>query len=278
MCQQYSISRLCHYFNVSRSGYYAWKKLGKPSYKNYDIELASKIMLLFKERKKGYRYIKFQLERKYKITRNPKTILRYMRILNIKSPIRKKKFFHYSRKEISLNSLLVAPNILNRNFKASAPFEKLVTDVSYLYHEKGRLFLSVVKDLFDNSILAYQISKKNDIRLVMDNLSKVFSKQSYKCILHSDQGFQYTSRIYKYTLESIGVTISHSRKGNCYDNACCENFFSHLKSEQLYLKRAKDEKELIDQVEDYINWYNHDRPQRKLKGMTPIEFRCHAIK
>lgn len=201
------------------------------------------LMLLFKERKKGYRYIKFQLERKYKMTRNPKTILRYMRILN-------------------------------RNFKASAPFEKLVTDVSYLYHEKGRLFLSVVKYLFDNSILAYQISKKNDIR----HLSKVFSKQPYKCILHSDQGFQYTSRIYKDTLESRGVTISHSRKGNCYDNACCENFFSHLKSKQLYLKRAKDEKELIDQVEDYINWYNNDRPQRKLKGMTPIEFRCHAMK
>lgn len=101
-CKKYSISRLCQYFKVSRSGYYAWKNLGKPLYKNYDKELASKIMLLFKERNKGYRYITFQLERKYKITRNPKTILRYMHILNIKSPIRKKKFFHYSRREISL--------------------------------------------------------------------------------------------------------------------------------------------------------------------------------
>ncbi|MGN8067322.1 IS3 family transposase [Lactococcus lactis] len=218
LCQQYPISRLCNYFKVSRSGYYAWKKLGKPSYKNYDRELASKIMLIFNERNKGYRYIKFQLEKKFNITRNPKTILRYMRILNIKSPIRKKKYFHYSRKEISINSILVAPNILNRDFKAKAPFEKLVTDVSYIYYKTGRLFLSVVKDLFDNSILAYQISKKNDIKLVMDNLSQVFSKQSHNCILHSDQGFQYTSRIYKDTLESLGITISHSRKGNCYDN------------------------------------------------------------
>lgn len=276
LCQKYPISRLCHYFKVSRSGYYAWKKLGKPLYKNYDKELASKIMLLFEERKKGYRYIAFQLERKYKITRNPKTILRYMQILNIKSPIRKKKFFYYSRKEISLNSILVAPNILNRNFEAKAPFEKLVTDVSYLYHKSGRVFLSIVKDLFDNSILAYQISKKNDIKLVMDNLSKVFSKQAYKCILHSDQGFQYTSHIYKDTLESLGVTISHSRKGNCYDNACCENFFSHLKSELLYLQPAKSEQELIKQVNDYIIWYNYDRPQSKLKGMTPIEYRNHT--
>ncbi|MDG4969507.1 IS3 family transposase [Lactococcus lactis] len=112
LCQQYSITRLCSYFSVSRSGYYAWKKLGKPSYKNYDEELASKILFIFNERNKGYRYIQFQLKRKYNITRNPKTILRYMRILNIKSPIRKKKYFLYSRKEISLNSILVALTFL----------------------------------------------------------------------------------------------------------------------------------------------------------------------
>lgn len=225
LCCQYPISHLCKYFDVSRSGYYAWKKLGKPYYKNYDKDLASKILLLFNERKKGYRYITFQLKRRYEITRNPKTVLRYMRILNIKSPIRKKKFFHYSRKEVSLNSILVSANILNRNFEARAPMEKLVTDVSYIYHKNGRLFLSVVKDLFDNSILAYQISKKNDIKLVMDNLSQIFCNKNYNCILHSDQGFQYTTRIYKDTLESLGVKISHSRKGNCYDNTCCENFF-----------------------------------------------------
>ena len=131
--------------------------------------------------------------------------------------------------------------------------------------------------MYDNSILAYQISKKNDIKLVMDNLSQVFSKRSYDCILHSDQGFQYTSLIYKDTLESLGVTISHSRKGNCYDNACCENFFSHLKSELLYLQPAQSEKELIKQVNDYIIWYNNDRPQGKLKGMTPVEFRKHTF-
>jgi len=254
LCYQYPISHLCKYFEVSRSGYYAWKKLGKPYYKNYDKDLASKILLLFNERKKGYRYITFQLKRKYEITRNPKTVLRYMRILNIKSPIRKKKFFHYSRKEVSLNSIIVSSNILNRNFQAKVPMEKLVTDVSYIYHKNGRLFLSVVKDLFDNSILAYQISKKNDIKLVMDNLSQVFCKKNYNCILHSDQSFQYTTRIYKDTLESLGVKISHSRKGNCHDNACCENFFSHLKSEHLYLKKAENENELIGQVRDYIAW------------------------
>lgn len=87
----------------------------------------------------------------------------------------------------------------------------------------------------------------------MDNLSQVFSKQYHNCILHSDQGFQYTFRIYKDTLESLGITISHSRKGNCYDNAFCENFFSHLKSELLYLQPAQSEEELFKQVNDYID-------------------------
>ncbi|WP_251920151.1 IS3 family transposase [Lactococcus lactis] len=141
LCYQYPISYLCKYFEVSRSGYYAWKKLDKPYYKNYDKDLASKILLLFNERKKGYRYITFQLKRKYEITRNPKTVLRYMRILNIKSPIRKKKFFHYSRKEVSLNSIVVSSNILNRNFQAKVPMDKLVTDVSYISQKWTTFFI-----------------------------------------------------------------------------------------------------------------------------------------
>jgi putative transposase len=239
--------------------------------------LAEHISLIFNERKKGYRYITFQLERKYQIKRNPKTVLRYMKILDLKSPIRKKKYIHYTRKEMAHKVIKVAPNLLNREFYANAPMQKLVTDVSYLYHKNGRLFLSVVKDLYDNSILAYQLSRFNNLKLVMDNLADVFTERSYQCLIHSDQGSQYTTALYKDTLESLGVSISHSRKGNCYDNACCENFFSHLKSEHLYLKQAKNEQELIEQVDDYITWYNTDRPQSKLKGMTPIEFRNHTF-
>lgn len=273
---QFTVSQLCSYFKVSRSGYYAWIQSGKPLYKAYDKVLADKIYDLFEERKKGYRYITTQLKRKYQIKRNPKTVLKYMRRLGLKSPIRKKKYIHYSQKNIAQKVVTVAPNFLNREFKSDAPMKKLVTDVSYLYHKKGRLFLSVVIDLYDNSILAYQLSRANNVRLVMDNLAQVFTEKNYRCILHSDQGFQYTTRLYKDTLEALGVTVSHSRKGNCYDNACCENFFSQLKSEQLYLKQAKNEEELIAQVQDYIHWYNTDRPQSKLKDMTPLEFRNHV--
>lgn len=234
------------------------------------------IAFLFEERKKGYRYITTQLARKYQIKRNPKTVLRYMRILGLKSPIRKKKYVHCSQKSVVGKVITIAPNLLKQNFESKRPMQKLVTDVSYLYHKNGRLFLSIIKDLYDNSILAYQLSRFNNVQLVMDNLKQVFTGNHYQCILHSDQGFQYTTQLYKKTLEKLGVSVSHSRKGNCYDNACCENFFSHLKSEQLYLKQAANEVELIEQVEDYITWYNTDRPQEKLKDMTPLEFRVHV--
>jgi Transposase and inactivated derivatives len=182
-----------------------------------------------------------------------------MKILDLKSPIRRKKYIHYTQKEMAHKVIKVAPNLLNREFYANAPMQKLVTDFSYLYHKNGRLFLSVVKDLYDNSILSYQLSTFNNLKLVMDNLVDDFTEHSYQCLIHSDQVSQYTTALYKDTLEMFRYLISH------------------LKSEQLYLKQAKNEQELIEQVEDYITWYNTNRLQSKLKGMTPIEFRNHTF-
>lgn len=167
-------------------------------------------------------------------------------------------------------------NVLAQNFVAMRPDEKLVTDVSYIYHKTSRCFLSVIKDLYDNCILAYTISPFNDNKLAFDNLDLVFDAQQnteLPCTLHSDQGFQYTNRTYIKKLYRHNAITSHSRKGNCYDNASCENFFSHLKSESLELHVPENEQELFQQVDDFILWYNYDRPQEKLKGMTTLEYR-----
>ena len=162
--------------------------------------------------------------------------------------------------------------MLVRRFEASRLNQKLVTDASYVYYKNGRMFLTVIKDLYDNSILAYQLSDFNDNRLVFNHLNLVFNETwdtIQSCILHSDQGFQYTNVQYLRKLDAYGVTISHSEKGNYYDNACCENFFSHLKSESLSLHKPETrDDELIQQIGRYIQWYNFDRPQEKLKGMT----------
>ena len=143
------------------------------------------------------------------------------------------------------------------------------------------MYLSVIKDLYDNSIIAYQMSKFNDLKLVLDNVVQVINDSwdpTVTCTLHSDQGFQYTNIMYIQYLEEHGVTVSHSRKANCYDNACCENFFGHLKSEYLELSDIpKTNDDLIKMVDDYIDFYNKRRPQRKLKGMTPEQFRRSCL-
>ena len=232
---------------------------------------------IFYETYKGYRFIRDEIIRRYRVIYNDKTIYKYMKILGLSSPIRKKRYNCCTKQDPTEKARIVCDNFLARNFSASRPLEKLVTDVSYINSHQGRMYLSVIKDLYDNSILAYTISRFNDLKLVMDNVKQVINNDwnpTYECLLHSDQGFQYTNIEYIRYLDINGVTVSHSRKANCYDNACCENFFGHLKSECLELNDIpKTNDELIALVDKYIYFYNNERPQRKLKGMTPMEYR-----
>ena len=271
--EEYKIKKLCHYLSVSTSGYYRWLKLGRPIRYSFDEWLADQIENIFHETQKGFR--------QYGVVYNDKTIYKYMKILGLSSPIRKKRYQCCTKEDPNEKARIVCSNHLARNFTASRPLEKLVTDVSYIYSQEGRMYLSVIKDLFDNSIIAYQVSKFNDLRLVMDNVVQVIDDNwnpTVACTLHSDQGFQYTNIVYIKYLEVRGVTVSHSRKANCYDNACCENFFGHLKSECLELgDYPKTNDDLIRAVADYIDFYNKRRPQRKLKGMTPEQFRSSYL-
>ena len=275
--EDYPIKRLCRYLNVSSSGYYRWLKLGRPIRYSFDEVLADMIEEIFYETKKGYRFIKDEIVRRYGVIYNDKTVYKYMKILGLSSPVRKKKYACCTREDPNEKARIVCDNVLARNFSASRPLQKLVTDVSYVYCQEGRLYLSVIKDLYDNSIIAYQISRSNDLKLVMDNVCQIINGHwdpALECLLHSDQGFQYTNIQYIRYLDEHGVTVSHSRKANCYDNACCENFFGHLKSECLELgDLPKTHRELIRMIDEYIRFYNYERPQRKLKGMTPAEYR-----
>ena len=279
--EDYTIKKLCDYLEVSTSGYYRWLKMGRPIRYNFDEWLADQIEKIFYETKKGYRFIRDELFRLYGVVYNDKTIYKYMKILGLSSPVRKKRYQCCTKDDPNEKARIVCSNHLARNFTASRPLEKLVTDVSYIYSQQGRMYLSVIKDLFDNSIIAYQVSKFNDLKLVMDNVGQVIDNNwdpTVTCTLHSDQGFQYTNIMYIKHLEEHGVTVSHSRKANCYDNACCENFFGHLKSECLELgDYPKTNDDLIRAVADYIDFYNKRRPQRKLKGMTPEQYRLSYL-
>ena len=279
--EEYTIKKLCNYLKISTSGYYRWLKMGRPIRYSFDEWLADEIEKIFYETKKGYRFIKDEIFRRYGVVHNDKTIYKYMKILGLSSPIRKKRYQCCTKEDPNEKARIVCENYLARNFTASRPLEKLVTDVSYIYSQQGRMYLSVIKDLYDNSIIAYQISRFNDLKLVMDTVAQVIDENwdsTRFCVLHSDQGFQYTNSMYIRFLDEHGVTVSHSRKANCYDNACCENFFGHLKSECLELgDYPKSNDDLIKAVADYIDFYNKRRSQRKLKGMTPEQFRLSYL-
>jgi putative transposase len=200
---------------------------------------------------------------------NHKKVWRLMKGLAIQSVIRKK------RKTSNYTPSVVYPNRLKRKFHATAPQQKMVTDITYISDGTNFHYLSVIQDLFNNEIVAWQLSERNDVQLVLDTVEQWTRKRDVsEAVLHSDQGFQYTSQAYKTQLEAYGVKGSHSRKATCLDNACIESFFSHLKTEKLYLKQYNSGAEIQQAVEEYIYFYNYQRFQTKLKQRAPIEYRC----
>ena len=268
---KYSINSMCNFFGVSRSGYYAFvKRMNIP---DRDIPLAEKIKECQEEshRTYGYRRVHIWLERQG-IYRNPKTILRVMQKYNLLSVVRRKKFHDCSQ------YLHRYPNILNREFTAERPNQKWVTDISYIKTARGFLYLSIIRDLYDNSIVAYKMDKEQSVKLVLDTIKAAKKKEkiTVELQLHSDQGFQYTSHAYYKLTQSYGITPSMSRRGNPYDNALAENFFSILKTECIHRVKLSgyDEAHLI--ISEYINFYNNYRIQTKTK-LTPLEKRNQFV-
>lgn len=168
-------------------------------------------------------------------------------------------------------------NLLNRNFIADRPNQKWVTDISYIHTAQGILYLSMIRDLFDNSIVAYKTGTEQTVNLVLNTIKLAMEKETVagELHLHSDQGFQYTSQAYFNLTKEYGITPSMSRRGNCYDNALAENFFSILKTECIYRYKLKSFNEARQLIDEYIDFYNNERIQTKT-CLTPIEKRHQA--
>ena len=167
---------------------------------------------------------------------------------------------------------------MNRDFKADRPNQKWVTDISYIPTKQGFLYLSVIRDLFDNSIIAYKTATQQTINLVLNTIraAKRKEKVTGELQLHSDQGFQYTSLAYFNLTQSYGITQSMSRRGNPYDNALAENFFSILKTECIHRIKLQSFNEARKVIDEYIYFYNNQRIQLKSK-LTPIEYRRQYV-
>ena len=269
--EKYAISEMCRFFEVSRSGYYDFvKRMDIPA---KDLPLAEKVKECQEECGKtyGYRRVHLWLERKG-VHHNPKTILRVMQKYNLLSVVRRKKYHYYSQ------LLHKYPNLLNRDFNAERPNQKWVTDISYIHTKQGILYLSVIRDLFDNSIVAYKTSTTQNVQLVLETIKAARRKEKVttELQLHSDQGFQYTSHPYFKLTQSYNIIPSMSRRGNPYDNAMAENFFSILKTECIYRVKLKTYEEARLLISQYIDFYNNQRIQLKTK-LTPSEKRSQYV-
>ena len=179
------------------------------------------------------------------------------------------------QKGIKIN---IAPNIINRNFEANNPFEKLVTDVTEFAVCDTKVYLSPVLDLYNNEVISYSISLSPNFWQTREMLQGLFAKQPQgtRPILHSDQGWQYQMKQYQRQLREHNMVQSMSRKGNCLDNSVMENFFGRLKVEMYYGEKFETVDEFVHCLEEYIDYWNNERISLKLKGMSPVGYRTHS--
>ena len=271
--EEYPISVMCRFFGVSRSGYYGFvQRLGRPE---ADADLAE----LIREcqtccgQTYGYRRVWLWLRQK-DIHCNPKTILRVMKKYSLLSEIRRRRKWVQMGQQIHRYE-----NLLNRQFQTDSPNSKWVTDISYIHTKQGVVYLSMIRDLYDNSIVAYKTATQQTVNLVLDTIRLAMRREKKRVAaelqLHSDQGFQYTSQAYFNLTKQYGITPSMSRRGNCYDNAMAENFFSILKTECIYRHKPATFAEANQMIDRYIYFYNHERIQLKT-GVAPLTLR-HSI-
>ena len=261
---------------VSRSAYYAWlQRLERP---DPDEPRLDRVRAAYEKSHKtyGYRRIQMSIAREQGVTINHKTVLRLMRKLHIRSIARQAN--PYRQMHQRYGALHSFPNVLRRDFKTTGPNQKWGSDITFVRTQQGFVYLAVVKDFFDATILGHALSQACSIRMVLQALRRAAAQAPavQGLVLHSDQGAQYRSAAYQALVSRLGMRPSMSRKGHCLDNAPTENFFSHLKEELLRHRDIQDYQEALRLVEDYIHFYNHERIQLKTK-LTPLEFRRQFV-
>lgn len=265
---KYPIKVMCNFFKVSRSGYYALlKRQHSPDRDEHLANMISKCQQSTYSTY-GYRRVVLWLERQ-EIRANHKSVLRIMNKYGLLAQIRRKRKYRQMSDQMHRY-----PNILNRDFTAIRPNQKWVTDISYIQTQQGTLYLSMIRDLFDNSIVAHKTGTEQSVNLVLRTVREAKEKEAVtaELQLHSDQGVQYTSTAYFTLTKKYGITPSMSRRGNCYDNAPAENFFSILKTECIRRHKPKTMEQARLIIDSYIFFYNYERIQLKTK-LTPFEKR-----
>jgi transposase InsO family protein len=223
----------------------------------------------------GYRRIKAVLASQHGISMSGKTVLKLMREESRTCQVRRRKKYKSFRGEVGT----AAPNVLARNFEAGQPAKKWVTDVTEFYVLGQKQYLSPVIDLFNREVISYELAPSPVMGLVTGMLEKAFAQlpPGTGLVMHSDQGWHYQNFRYQLALQQRGITQSMSRKGNCLDNAVAENFFGHFKEEFLRQHTFTSMPHFKAELAKYIHWFNHERIQLKLKGLSPVDYRTQSL-
>ena len=275
----YSIRWMCALLGISKAAYYKWLHRSIPQAEQENLLLAELIREYDDQYNHilGYRRMAAWINRLNGTHYSKNRIHRIMKAIGIHSVIRKQP-----KKYKKATPERTAKNVLKRDFSASAPNEKWVTDVTEFKWYEGlvchKIYLSAILDLYDRSVVSYVISRRNDNRLVFQTFDKAIENNpDAKPIFHSDRGFQYTGSVFQSKLSSQGMEQSMSRVGHCIDNGPTEGFWGIIKSEMYCLQTFKDEKSLRSAIEKYIHFYNYERFQERFETRTPMEVRMEAL-
>jgi putative transposase len=270
-----SIISLCKIAGISRAAYYKWLKRTPTDreLRNEEIIKAMKALHDKVDETFGYRQMTLHMNRKFEEKINHKRIYRLMKVANLKSVIRIKK----TRYKRSIPQH-VAENVLNREFTAESPNKKWVTDVTELkYGQSTKAYLSAIRDLYDGSIVSYVLGHSNNNSLVFETFDQAVALLTEEHpLIHSDRGFQYTSYGFKQRIDEAKMTQSMSRVSRCIDNSPMESFWGTLKCEKYYLHNYDTFEELSIAINEYIHFYNNERYQKRLNGLSPMEYRVKA--
>ncbi len=270
------IIAMCRYLNVSRAGYYAWRRRDVSDRCKTDIELLAKIKRVHLASRRLYGRPRIHEDLRAEGVRVAgKRIARLMRYAGLKG----KKRSRSRASTYALGTLPAAPNILNRRFAVQQPNRAWVTDITYFATGEGWLYLAVVIDCFSRRVVGWSTDRKIDSALVIAALrGAVHSRPFHTLILHSDRGSQFTCREYSDFLQHLGITASMSRKGNCWDNAVAESFFASIKVELKPNRAWRTRAEARTAIAQYIEtWYNPRRRHSANGYLSPLafeQFRC----
>ena len=273
-----SIKLLCEIAGVSRSGYYNWinneyKRQEQEETDKKDFNLVLKAYR-FRGYAKGARGIHMRLLHE-KIRMNVKKIRRLMKKYGLVCPIRRPNAYRKVVRDIRTNQ--IAPNVVNREFQLHGARKILLTDITYLFYRGGKCYLSVIMDAYTKEALAWQVSESLEVEFVLETVDRLQRDHGMELdnsvIVHSDQGCHYTSRAFIQKLSDASFVQSMSAKGCCWDNAPQESFFGHMKDEiAAEIGKRKCYKDVVAQVEDWMDYYNNDRYQWGLMKLSPSEF------